>query len=118
MNKISFTAKSLIDGSEIIGPKALEEKYILLSYFISETRYNINEVLQDLESVASGEKTFEEIKDHPQVAWSFGEESGKLECTKDTAYFIAYEQSTIPSMEMPLQELIEILKDWKVFLGE
>jgi hypothetical protein len=36
MNKIAFTVKSLIDGSEVIGPKAIDEKYMLLSYFMGE----------------------------------------------------------------------------------
>lgn len=48
--------------------------------------------------------------------WSFGNSSGVFECNKDLAYFIADENSTFSSIEMPLKELVEILKEWKAFL--
>ena len=98
--------------------KPLDNKHILLSYFTDDTKYNVTEVVADLELVQKGIKTFEEVLDHPQVAWSFGEGSGVLECDKETAHFIADENSNLPSMQMPLKELIEILCEWKAFLGK
>lgn len=95
------------------------DKCAMLSYFINDyhTSYDLPKIINDLKQVASGEKTFDEIRQHPQVLWSFGEGSGVFECDKDTAYFESEHPDTEPSMEMPLQELIDILERWKDFLG-
>ena len=98
--------------------KPFDDKHVLLSYFIDDTKYQINEVIADLESVLKGEKTFVEILEHPQVAWDFGEGSGQFECNENTAYFIADKNTNLPSMQMPLKELIEILYEWKIFLNK
>lgn len=98
--------------------KPFDDKYVLLSYFVDDTKYTINEVIFQLEQVLEGKKTFEEILEHPQVAWDFGEGSGQFECNKKTAYFIADEDSNLPSIEIPLKELIEILHEWKTFLNK
>lgn len=96
----------------------IKDEDVLLGYFVSEIKYNINEVIADLESVLKGEKTFVEILEHPQVAWDFGEGSGQFECSENTAYFIADKNTNLPSMQMPLKELIEILYEWKIFLNK
>lgn len=98
--------------------KSKNEKDVLLGYFISDTRYSILEVIKDLESVYKGEKTFNEILDHPQVYWDFGEGSGYIECDQKTASLISFYPNSLPSMELPLKELIDILYEWKTFLGK
>ena len=103
------------DGSWAI---AIKDNEVLLGYFVDNTKYNVQETIQKLEQVYKGEKTFVEILEHPQVAWDFGEGSGIFECDKDTAYFIADDDSSLPNMQMPLQELINILYDWKAFLSK
>ena len=95
-----------------------DENKILLFYFINDYHapYKLPRVIDDLKQVASGEKTFDDIQD-PDGDWSFGNDSGTFECDKDTAYFRSERPDTEPSMEMPLQELIDILERWKDFLG-
>ena len=95
----------------------IEDKDALLGYFVSDTKYSINKVINNLEQIAKGEKTFEEIM-QDSFDWTFGSGSGTFECDKSTAYFIADEDTDLPSMEMPLKELIELLYDWKTFLGK
>jgi hypothetical protein len=96
----------------------IEQEYLLLNYFIADYRRPeiLSEIIEKLKHVANGEKTFDEIRQHPQVLWSFGEGSGIFECDKDTAYFESEHPDTEPSMEIPLQELIGILERWKDFL--
>ncbi len=114
MKKINYTTKSLLDGKEILGPVATDNKYILLSYFVAHTYFIIDKTISDLESVASGEKTFEEIMEG-YAPWTFGNDSGELVYNKDTAKFISLD-SMYPDIEMPLQELIDILYEWKTYI--
>ena len=99
--------------------KSAEDRFILLAYFVGDynTAYDLPDIISDLKQVANGEKTFDEIRQHPQVLWSFGEGSGIFTCDKDTAYFESEHPDSEPSMELPLQELIDILERWKDFLG-
>lgn len=117
MKKIIFGGKDLL-GRDTKDNYPTDSKYMLLSYFIDDTRYSINEDISRLESVYKGEKTFEEILDHPQVAWDFGEGSGYIECDQKTASLISFYPNSLPSMELPLKELIDILYEWKTFLGK
>ena len=96
----------------------INDKDALLGYFVSDTKYDVQEVITKLENVQKEEKTFEEVLDHPQVSWDYGEGSGILDCDKETAYFIADSESNLPNMQMPLKELIEILYEWKMFLDK
>lgn len=117
MNKIAFTVKSLIDGSEVIGPKAIDEKYMLLSYFMGE-QLDQGNVINDLQSIIEGEKVFDDIQD-PEMSWSFGNASGYFEVEGETAYFEPFEDVTdSPRVVMPLKELISLLKEWKSFLDK
>lgn len=116
MKKITFGGIDFF-GRKTQTPYPTDEKYVLLSYFLEDIHYTVNETIKDLESVYKGDKSFEEIKEHPQVEWDFGEGSGILVCDQKTAYFTS-EVSNLPSMELPLKELIDILYEWKVFLGK
>lgn len=112
MDKISFTAKSLVDGSEILGPVANDDKYILLSYFLGDCSSSVSEVIGRLESIVKEEKTFEEIMED-YADWTFGNGEGEFTCDGDTAYFESIGSSQYPDIEMPLSELIEMLKKWR-----
>lgn len=105
---IDFKTNSLLDGKEILGPVATDEKYILLSLFVGQFRFpdNIQEIIDILESVRSGSKTWLEANDD-LMFMQIGYDSGDFKCDKDTAYFIA-DNSTYQNMEMPLHEVIDI----------
>lgn len=95
----------------------LNDTYLLLYYFVNtyNTQWDLPEVIRKLSQVRSGQKTFAEIQ-NPQVAWQIGaERQGEFECDKDTAYFIS-DYDSAESFEMPLQELIDLLKEWQAFL--
>ena len=111
---------------EVLGKKAKYEEIItdnndiLLNYFLNDYRdiSQLIEIISDIESVASGEKTFDDIQDTDSY-WDFGEGAGYFECDKETAYLTCWKDShtpEAPNVEMPLKELIGILKDWKKFL--
>jgi len=97
--------------------KPTNDKYLLLSYFLADSRYpdHIERRINELKLVQSGEKTFEEVFEiYATIVIGWNE--GEFECDKDTAYFI----SRLPdhaSMEMPMQELIELLEEWKAFMS-
>ena len=78
----------------------------------------LEDYLPGIEAVAKGEKTFEEIEDG--VLWGFGAEAGYFTCDTEKAYLKADEDGHHPNaldVEMPIQELIDILKDWQKFLN-
>lgn len=118
MNKINFKTKSLLDGEEITGPIATDDKYILLSLFVGQFRFldDIQEVIDDLENVKSGAKTWEEIIAPLGNNWDIAYGNGNLDIENDTAYFLAEDKAN-QSFKMPLQELIDLMKDWKVFMS-
>jgi hypothetical protein len=99
--------------------KPVSEKDILLFYFVDEfDKYMLEDYLPEIEAVANGEKTFEEIEDIDGI-WSFGEEAGYFTCDTEKAFFTADEEGHHPSaqdIEMSIQELIDILKDWQKFI--
>lgn len=70
--------------------------------------------LEDLLLIQSEEKTFEEVWLNEIAPISVS--AGEFECDKDTAYFISNNPEAEPSIEMPLQELIDLLEEWKEFL--
>ena len=114
MKKIKFYVHPKI-GKE---NESTNDKYILLSYFLSDRRSikYIDITIEELETIASGEKTFEEVYD-PSFVIDVGYGAGEFECNKDTAYFISNNPESEPNIEMPLQELIDLLKEWKTFLS-
>lgn len=115
MKRIKFGDTDVL-GRRVYEPIAINEKDDLLAFFISDTKHNINETIKDLESVYKGDKSFEEIMED-YAGWAFGSGSGTFECDQKTAYFTS-EVSNLSSMQMPLKELIDILYEWKAFLGK
>lgn len=108
----------------IIHPKvgkqctAENDNYILLSYYLSERKDKkiLESDIAKLEIVKSGEKTFEEVFDADSFIIPIGYSAGEFECNNETAYFISNNPENEPSIEMPLQELIDMLKNWLSFL--
>lgn len=115
MKRIKFVDTEIFDhvAKDAI---VIEDKDLLLAFFVSETKHNLGEVISELESIQNGEKTFEEIMED-YADWTFWNNEGEFTCDKDTAYFEGIGESKYPSMEIPLKELIEILKEWKTFIG-
>lgn len=107
MNKLRF------DRNDIEGVILEDKKYMLLYYFIS-SQYPFEEMIEEMKTVQSGEKTFEEMYEGYAVL-SVGQGAGELEYDKDTARFISNDENTEPSMEMPLQELIDLMTEWVAF---
>jgi len=101
--------------------KPVNEKDILLYYFVDEfDKYMFEDYLTEIESVAKGEKTFDEVKDIGGI-WSFGEEAGYFTCDTEKAYLKADKNGhhpNAPDVEMPIQELIDILKNWQRFISK
>lgn len=96
--------------------KSKSDEYILLSYFIGDYIYDfaINEVISDIELVVSGEMTFDEMTDN--TVWGIGHYCGEFICDQEKAYFIPDKDSNDASIEMPVQELITLLKEWRDFM--
>lgn len=44
-------------------------------------------------------------------------DAGDFKCDKETAYFIADSSGSYQNLEMPLQEVIDLMKDWKIFMS-
>ncbi|WP_452602946.1 hypothetical protein [Pontimicrobium sp. MEBiC06410] len=97
---------------------ANDNKYDLLGLFVTDAKFEINKIIDDLQSIIKGEKVFDDIQD-PEMSWSFGNASGYFEVEGETAYFEPYEDVTdSPRVVMPLKELIGLLKEWKSFLDK
>lgn len=110
MNKLEF-------DKEVGMARANEQENVLLGFFVSSVKYSITETITELESIEKGEKTFEEIMDG-YADWTFGNNEGEFTCDKEKAYFEGIGEMKYPNIEMPLKELIEILHEWKSFLGK
>ncbi len=113
MGRLKFGVKGS-DGTYLSIPYTDNDNDTLLAFFISDTRYNVNKVINDLETVASGTRTFDEVR-QDYAPWTFANESGELVCNKETARFIGLDP-IYSDIEMPLQELIDILYEWKAFI--
>jgi hypothetical protein len=114
MKKIEFIIHPKV-GKQCI---TRDDNYVLLSYYLSERKdkENLEIEISNLELVKSGEKSFEAVYDADSFIISIGYSAGEFECDKDTAYFISNNPESEPSIEMPLQELIDLLKKWHSFL--
>jgi hypothetical protein len=121
MDKIKFTTPSLLDGKTIVGPAPTDEKYILLSLFVGNYRFPtaIQEKIKMFEAVQSGAKTWDELI-APYGAIGelyFAHGSGSLIVEDDTAIFLPDGNNEYKSVEMPLQELIDLMKGWLAFMS-
>lgn len=92
-----------------------KREHILVGYFIDDTKYGVLEILELLEKIRAKEITFEDVE--VEYNWNIGSGSGEFSCDSETAYFTSYVDS-ISSCEISLQELIDILYKWKLFLGQ
>ncbi len=113
MEKIRF--KKTENGNNWV--EALDDKYLLLDYFISTYRFqnDLNIIIGDLKDVYNEDKVFEDIQDS-QVIWNFGDD-GEFECDKNTAYFSSISDPD-SSLEVPLKEVITLLEAWSLFLTQ
>ena len=72
-----------------------------------------------LEKVQRGENTWAElVKPYGNIddlPFTYG--TGFLECTPETALFASFESGKYRTVEMPLQELIDLMKEWLEFMG-
>lgn len=116
MKKIEFIHITKHDLKDV---KATDNKYMILSFFIGNYRFDwdIDRVIVRLEQIRSGEKRFDEIQD-PDIYWSFGASSGYFECDQETAYLEPLDNPSMQPLELPLQEVIDLFKEWKNFLGD
>jgi hypothetical protein len=76
----------------------------------------IERVINELKIVQSEEKTFEEVFGMVYGVISISVDAGEFEFDKEKAFFISNNPDVESSIEMPLQELIDILKDWQKFI--
>jgi len=99
-------------------PDPVSDKYMLLSYFISDHQYpdDIQKSIDELKTVQSGYRTFEEVFTDKYGTIPIGVTAGEFECDKNTAYLISNNPGREPNIEMPLQELIDLLAQWEAFL--
>lgn len=111
MKKITFISKGK-DG--FIFPEPLNNDYILLYYFVSDHRgkYAVQDVIDILEKAQRGEIVWEEFIQKYGGCWTYGNGAGELDIEDDTAYFISDNEQEHKSMALPLQELIDIFKEW------
>lgn len=114
MRKIKFNIHPIV-GKE---NEPTDNNYMLLSYYLDQRKdkRTLETDISELEIVQSGEKTFEEVFEADKFIVDIGFGAGEFECDKDTAYFISNNPDSEPSIEMPLQELIDTLKEWHSFL--
>ena len=116
MDKVKFIDKGY-NNEDIKAVKSTDSKYLLLSYFIGQFRFsdNIQEIIDLLESVRNDSKTWLEANDD-LMFMQIGYMCGDFKCDKETAYFIADEKD-YQDLQMPLQEVIDLMKEWKVFMS-
>lgn len=115
MKKVEFIKDEKFGRHE----KPADIKYTLLALFIGQYRFpdNIQEIIDMLEEVRNGNRTWAEII-APVMFLPIGYDSGDFKCDKETAYFISNARpETEPNMQIPLQELIDIMKEWKIFMS-
>lgn len=97
----------------------VEEKYNLLSFFIESNRHPDfiqTDIIEPLEQILKDEKTFEEIQEGYAV-WTFADDYCELDVDGKTAYFING-RNIEQNLELPLQEVVDYLKEWKTFLEQ
>jgi hypothetical protein len=114
MDKVKF--EKLYSGVGWV--TSVDDKYILLSYFLLTFRgtSDLPELIEMFELVAKGEKKFDEVW-YPDVYLTFAENAGYIEIDKETAYFTSEQPEIQPSFDMPLKELLDIMKQWRDFLN-
>ena len=114
MKKIEFYIHPIV-GKE---NKPTHDKYILLSYFLSDhsDAVTMERMIAELKEVQSGQKTFEEVFTDKYGTIPISVNAGWFECDLDNACLISNNPHLEPDVILPLPELIGILEEWKAFL--
>ena len=114
MQKIEFV---VINDQGSKDMKLLDDKYILLYYFLTtfRSKFDLPQLIVDFKSIEKGERTFEEIQESDSYL-NFGSDSGYIVLDKETAHFISNHPEIEPSFDMPLKELITLMNEWREFL--
>jgi hypothetical protein len=116
MSNISFQKTS--QGISIV--ECNDNDSVLLASFIEDYRYipDLDKLIQSLEDVQGGRKVFEEIKPLSNY-WAFAYGTGLFECDAKTAWLDPFpENMQYRRIEMHLDNLIFMLKEWRTFLTE
>ena len=111
--------KYLTFNSFLIGwVEAIEDEYALLSYYVSATKFNVDTHILELENIKNGVEGFDfqsmRLKDT-----SYAGGSGQLDFEEVLENGLMYFESDgglDQSFSMPIDEVIEILKEYKEHL--
>lgn len=97
---------------------SLTDKHVLLALFVGQYRFpdNIQEITDILKSVKNQETSWDEIIERYCGNWNIGYGDGSLDVEDDTAYFVSNTNDD-ESFAMPLEELISLMEEWRVFLS-
>lgn len=110
MKKVNFK----LINDELLLVKSISDDFILLSYLVGDYRgkKSIQPVIDILEKTQKGEVIWEDIINNNGGCWDFGNGYGELDIDGEMAYLISTDRTQNPSMSLPLQELIDIFKEW------
>ena len=110
MKKVIFK----LVNDELLWVKSTSDEFILLSYLVGDHRgrKSIQTVIDILEKVQRKEIVWEDFINNNGGSWDFGNGYGELDIEDGTAYLISTDRTQNPSMSLPLQELIDIFKEW------
>jgi hypothetical protein len=114
MKKVDFVNHKL--AGRVV--KSTSDSYMLLSYFVGEHRFTIDtqETIEMLEIVQRGEKTWEELC-KPYGSYQLGYIWGTLDVEDGEVMIFPDKEGQYEPVYMPIQELIDIMKEWKVFMS-
>lgn len=110
MNKYLKFSPLLIGWTEPIDPK-----YMLLSHYVDDCKYGVDEEIEFLEKVKRGDEGYD-YKTLQLEPTDYGNGTGGLDfsetLSKGLVYFESYDKKN-PSFDLPIDEVIEILKEFK-----
>ena len=119
MKKLEFYNLETGKNQYLSEIRVLDNDYMILSDFLISNRFLHHiqtDIIEPLEEIIEGNKTFQEIQD-PNAAWNFADGYCEFEVEGKTAYF-THHKGWEPNLEMPLQEVVDYLKEWKAFLEQ
>jgi len=122
MRKVSFDKRIIaMNGREYGMVAALEDEYRLLGYYMSELRdEELIEEIEELEKIRDG--VYNDLDNLDNVARRFSDGYGYVDFSETaddgTANFdIDRDFGNEPSFDIDIQELIDHLKAWQVYLS-
>jgi hypothetical protein len=115
MKKIEFYTHPVV-GKE---NKPVNAKYILLSYFLSDHNdvKTITRTISEIEAVKNKQQTFDEVFTDKYGTIPISVSAGIFECDSNTAYLISNNPGLEADVTLLVDELIDILNEWKAFLA-